>query len=77
MNWFGKPDPRKEPKPPTDPIDEAVEEMRQATSKVRMDFGLDRPQPEKVTIQVLQQLIREQPERMAMAVRRWLRRGPS
>ena len=59
-------------KPPVDPIDEAVEEMRQATSKVRMDFGLEKPSPDRVTIQVLQQLIREKPERISRAVKHWL-----
>ena len=73
MNPPGKPARRDPPKPPVDPLDELVAEMRQSTSKARMEFGLERPQPERVNIRVLQQLIREKPDRMTVAVKRWLR----
>ena len=73
MRFFRKSKPREAPKPSVDPIDEAVEEMRQATSKVRMDFGRKLAQPERVTLGVVQQLIRQNPDRMGHAVKRWLR----
>ena len=73
MKFFRKPQPREASKPAVDPIDEAVEAMRQATSKVRMDFGRERAQPERVTLGVIQELIRQNPVRMGNAVKRWLR----
>jgi hypothetical protein len=37
-----------------------------------MDFGLGKKQPERVNIEVLRDMIRESPESMAVAARRWL-----
>ena len=55
-----------------DSIDADLAELEKAKSKVIMDFGLDRPQPERVTIEILKQLIKERPEKMCHAVRQWL-----
>ena len=53
-----------------------MEEERQdpdsLKSKLIMDFGLDQERPERVTIEVLKQLIRAKPERMSQAIRQWM-----
>jgi len=50
--------------------------LEKAKSKLIMDFGLNRPAPERITIEVLKQLIREKPERICQAVRQWLHQPP-
>ena len=54
--------------------DEDIQSIEKAKSKLIMDFGLDQAAPERVTIEVLQQFIKEKPDRMCQAVRRWLQR---
>ena len=54
-------------------FDENQDEIESAKSKLIMDFGLEKPKPERVTLEVLKQLIREKPDRMSQAIRRWLR----
>jgi flagellar biosynthesis/type III secretory pathway M-ring protein FliF/YscJ len=51
------------------------DEVQKAKSKLVMDFGLNQSQPERITIEVLKQLIREKPEKISQAVRRWLHPG--
>jgi flagellar biosynthesis/type III secretory pathway M-ring protein FliF/YscJ len=58
-------------RPETNPED-GEDILEKAKSKLIMDFGLDQAAPERVTIEVLQQLIKEKPDRMCQAVRRWL-----
>jgi hypothetical protein len=55
-----------------DSASEGIQSIQKAKSKLIMDFGLDQSAPERVTIEVLQQLIKEKPERMCKAARRWL-----
>ncbi|MBI2946485.1 MAG: hypothetical protein HYY23_02490 [Verrucomicrobia bacterium] len=54
-------------------FDNDLEEIESAKSKLIMDFGLEQPKPERVTLEVLKQLIREKPDKMSQAIRRWLR----
>ena len=49
-----------------------VEVIEQEKQKLIMDFGLGKKQPERVNIEVLRDMIRESPESMAVAARRWL-----
>jgi flagellar M-ring protein FliF len=49
-----------------------VEVVQAAKSKLVMDFGLGQQRPERVTIEVLKQLIRENPAKMSQAARAWL-----
>jgi hypothetical protein len=37
-----------------------------------MDFGIGKKQPERVTVEVLKDLIDEKPEKMSHAARSWL-----
>jgi flagellar biosynthesis/type III secretory pathway M-ring protein FliF/YscJ len=48
------------------------EKVRTAKSKMITDFGLAQPSQERVTIKVLQQLIKEKPEKISRAIRKWL-----
>lgn len=50
-----------------------AQRLERAKSKLIMDFGLTPSQPERVTLEVLRQLIREKPDKITQAVRRWLR----
>ena len=52
--------------------EEDVEVIEQEKQKLIMDFGLGKKQPERVNIEVLRDMIRESPESMAVAARRWL-----
>jgi flagellar M-ring protein FliF len=54
--------------------DEDVEELQAAKSKLVMDFGLGQQAPERITIEVLKQLIRENPAKMSQAARIWMTR---
>ena len=49
-----------------------VEVIEQEKQKLIMDFGLGKKQPERVNIEVLRDMIKESPESMAVAARRWL-----
>ena len=40
--------------------------------KLVMDFGLGEKQPERVTVEVLKDLINEKPDKMSKAARSWL-----
>lgn len=53
-------------------IDDDAEDLDKAKSKLIMDFGLQQDRPERMTLEVLKQLIRDKPERMSQAVRQWL-----
>ena len=48
------------------------EDPHTVKSKLIMDFGLDHQRPERVTIEVLKQLIRDKPEKMSQAIRQWM-----
>lgn len=48
-------------------------EIERAKSKMILDFGLEQKRPERVTLEVLRQLIRDNPQRMTRAIRDWLR----
>ncbi len=56
------------------PEEEDVEELQAAKSKMVMDFGLGQQAPERITIEVLKQLIRENPAKMSQAARTWMAR---
>jgi hypothetical protein len=56
------------------PEEQEVEELQAAKSKLVMDFGLGQQAPERITIEVLKQLIRENPAKMSQAARSWLSR---
>ena len=49
-----------------------VEMITQEKKKLVMDFGLGKKQPERVTVEVLKDLIEEKPEKMSQAARSWL-----
>ena len=51
---------------------EDVEVIRQEKQKLIMDFGLAKRRPERVNIEVLRDMIRENPDAMTTAARRWL-----
>jgi hypothetical protein len=53
-------------------FDDPDEEVQKVKSKLLLDFGLGQKTPERVTIEVLQQMIRERPEKISRALRRWL-----
>ncbi len=52
--------------------EEDVEVIEQEKQKLIMDFGLGKKQPERVNIEVLRDMIKDNPESMAVAARRWL-----
>ena len=52
-----------------------VEVIEQEKQKLIMDFGIGKKQPERVNIEVLRDMIKESPESMAVAARRWLAGG--
>lgn len=56
------------------PEEQEVEELQAAKSKLVMDFGLGQQAPERITIEVLKQLIRENPAKMSQAARSWMSR---
>jgi flagellar biosynthesis/type III secretory pathway M-ring protein FliF/YscJ len=64
-------------KPPFDKEFDAesddIDKLEKAKSKLIMDFGLTQPAPQKVTIEVLRQMIHEKPERISRVIRKWLR----
>jgi flagellar M-ring protein FliF len=52
--------------------EDEVEMITEEKKKLVMDFGLGTKQPERVTVEVLKDLIGEKPEKMSMAARSWL-----
>ncbi len=60
----------------TVPSDEDdVEMITEEKKKLVMDFGLGEEQPERVTVEVLKDLIAEKPDKMSQAARSWLLSG--
>lgn len=60
----------------SDPSEDSREsDVEKAKSKLIMDFQLGQAAPEKITIEVLKKLIREKPDRISMAIRKWLHPG--
>ena len=59
--------------------DDDVEMITEEKKKLVMDFGLGEKQPERVTVEVLKDLINEKPDKMSKAARSWLlsEDGPS
>ena len=51
---------------------EDVEMITEEKKKLVMDFGLGEEQPERVTVEVLKDLIAEKPDKMSQAARSWL-----
>ncbi len=62
------------PPEPDDAAARAQLEVQQAKEKMLMEFDLGPARPKRVTIEVLQQMIRSQPDRMSLTLRNWLRR---
>lgn len=54
---------------------EDVEMITEEKKKLVMDFGLGEEQPERVTVEVLKDLIAEKPDKMSQAARSWLLSG--
>lgn len=50
-------------------------DVERAKEKLLMDFNLGQKPPERITIEALRQLIRERPERMSLAIKKWLHPG--
>ena len=59
-------------KVPKEIEDDEVEMITQEKKKLVMDFGIGKKQPERVTVEVLKDLIDEKPEKMSHAARSWL-----
>ena len=57
---------------PVESEQDEVEMITQEKKKLVMDFGLGKKQPERVTVEVLKDLIEEKPEKMSQAARSWL-----
>jgi len=52
--------------------EDEVEMITEEKKKLVMDFGLGTKQPERVTVEVLKDLIEEKPDKMSQAARNWL-----
>ncbi len=52
--------------------EDEVEMCTEEKTQLVMDFGLGKKQPERVTVEVLKDLIEEKPEKMSQAARSWL-----
>jgi flagellar biosynthesis/type III secretory pathway M-ring protein FliF/YscJ len=52
--------------------EDEVEMITEEKKKLVMDFGLGTKQPERVTVEVLKDLIAEKPDKMSQAARSWL-----
>ena len=61
--------------PPASDDDSDVEMITEEKKKLVMDFGLGEEQPERVTVEVLKDLISEKPDKMSKAARSWLLSG--
>ena len=55
-----------------DEDEDEFEVAEEAKQKLLMDFGLGKKQPERVDLAVLRDMIKDNPESMAQAARRWL-----
>jgi len=55
-----------------DEDDDEFEVAEEAKQKLLMDFGLGKKQPERVDLAVLRDMIKDNPDEMAQAARRWL-----
>ena len=55
-----------------DEEEDEFEGAEEAKQKLLMDFGLGKKQPERVDLAVLRDMIKDNPESMAQAARRWL-----
>ena len=64
--------PTKVPNVPEESEADEVEMITQEKKKLVMDFGIGKKQPERVTVEVLKDLIEEKPEKMSQAARSWL-----
>ena len=62
-------------KVPEESEEDDVEMITQEKKKLVMDFGIGKKQPERVTVEVLKDLIEEKPEKMSQAARSWLLAG--
>jgi len=58
-----------------DDEEEDVEVIEEQKQKLIMDFGLGKKKPERVNIEVLRDMIKDDPDAMAVAARRWLGKG--
>jgi flagellar M-ring protein FliF len=56
--------------------EEANEAAQEQKKKMKMDFGLSKQRPERVTLEVLKDLIRDNPQKMTQAARAWLTAKP-
>ena len=61
--------------PPASDDGSDVEMITEEKKKLVMDFGLGEEQPERVTVEVLKDLISEKPDKMSKAARSWLLSG--
>ncbi len=59
-----------------EPDNEDVE-MINREKKLVMDFGLGQARPDRVTVEVLKDLIAQKPETMGRVAKRWLERDGS
>ena len=57
---------------PEEPQEDDVEVITEEKKKLVMDFGLGKQQPERVTVEVLKDLIQENPEKLSAAAKSWL-----
>ena len=57
---------------PAEEEEDEVEMITEEKKKLVMDFGLGTKQPERVTVEVLKDLIEEKPDKMSQAARNWL-----
>jgi len=60
---------------PAEEEEDEVEMITEEKKKLVMDFGLGTKQPERVTVEVLKDLIEEKPDKMSQAARNWLLSG--
>jgi flagellar M-ring protein FliF len=56
--------------------DEDSEAAQEQKKKMKMDFGLSKQRQERVTLEVLKDLIRDNPQKMTQAARAWLTAKP-
>ena len=60
-----------------EPDNEDVEMINREKKKLVMDFGLGQARPDRVTVEVLKDLIVQKPETMGRVAKRWLARDGS
>ena len=56
--------------------EEDDQEAQEKKKKMKMDFGLSKQRPERVTLEVLKDLIKDNPQKMVQAARAWLVNEP-